>query len=89
MAALARRRRPLLGGGRLDRLPGISTSVLADRTADGSAGPDFDVTYVQGIHAVAGGQFQLVVDDRPTRPAGRVNQTTYTDHPIRISNERD
>ncbi len=38
---------------------------LADPTADGSAQQSFDVTYVAGIQALADGQFQLVVDDRP------------------------
>jgi DNA-binding HxlR family transcriptional regulator len=38
---------------------------LADPTADGSAQQSFDVTYVDGIQALADGQFQLVVDDRP------------------------
>jgi hypothetical protein len=38
---------------------------------------DFDVTYVEGIDAVADGQFQLVVDDRPTTlyfTSGRLSQ---------------
>jgi DNA-binding HxlR family transcriptional regulator len=39
---------------------------LADPTADGSARQHFDVTYVEGIDALADGQFQLVVDERPT-----------------------
>ena len=38
---------------------------LADPTADGSAWQSFDVTYVDGIGALADGQFQLVVDGRP------------------------
>src|ERR1700756_672979 len=108
-------KRPSRSGALLDRLPGISTSVLADRlrrleragvvarepgaggagvvdaltargreleevlralrrwgaafladpTADGSAQQSFDVSYVAGIGALADGQFQLVVDDRP------------------------
>jgi DNA-binding HxlR family transcriptional regulator len=50
---------------------------LADPTADGSAQQSFDVTYVEGIQALAGGQFQLVVDDRPATlhfTAGRLRQ---------------
>jgi DNA-binding HxlR family transcriptional regulator len=39
---------------------------LADPTADGAPRQHFDVTYVEGIEAVADGQFQLVVDERPT-----------------------
>jgi DNA-binding HxlR family transcriptional regulator len=39
---------------------------LTDPTADGSARQEFDVTYVEGIDAIADGQFQLVVDERPT-----------------------
>jgi DNA-binding HxlR family transcriptional regulator len=39
---------------------------LADPTADGSAEQTFDVTYVEGVQALADGRFQLVVDDRPT-----------------------
>ena len=108
-------KQPRRYGALLDRLPGISTSVLADRlrrleragvvarepgavgagvvytltargqeleaalralrrwgagfladpTADGSAQQSFDVTYVDGIQALADGQFRLVVDDRP------------------------
>jgi hypothetical protein len=38
---------------------------LADPTADGCPDQRFDVTYVEGIHALADGRFQLVVDDRP------------------------
>jgi DNA-binding HxlR family transcriptional regulator len=119
--------RPRRYGALADRLPGISTSVLADRlrrleragvvareagtvgtgvvyaltargrdleealralrrwgagfladpTADGSARQSFDVTYVDGIAALADGQFQFVVDDRPTTlyfAAGRLRQ---------------
>ena len=50
---------------------------LADPTADGSAQQSFDVTYVGGIQALADGQFQLVVDDRPATlyfAAGRLLQ---------------
>jgi hypothetical protein len=50
---------------------------LADPTADGSALQSFDVTYVEGIEALADGQFQLVVDDRPATlyfAAGRLRQ---------------
>jgi DNA-binding HxlR family transcriptional regulator len=50
---------------------------LADPTADGGARQDFDVTYLQGIDALADGQFQLVVDERPTTlyfTAGRLRQ---------------
>ncbi len=117
-------------GALLDRLPGISTSVLADRlrrleragvvvrepgavgagvvyaltargqeldealralrrwgvgfladpAADGSAQQSFDVTYVAGIGALADGQFQLVVDDRPATlrfAAGRLTAGTW------------
>ena len=39
---------------------------LVDPTADGSDHQYFDVTYVDGIETVTDGQFQLVVDDRPT-----------------------
>jgi DNA-binding HxlR family transcriptional regulator len=120
-------KQPRRYGALLDRLPGISTSVLADRlrhleragvvarasgavgtavvytltargqeleealralrrwgggfladpTADGSAQQTFDVTYVQGIRALADGQFQLVVDDRPATlhfAGGRLRQ---------------
>jgi DNA-binding HxlR family transcriptional regulator len=50
---------------------------LADPAADGSAAQRFDVTYVGGIEALADGQFQLVVDDRPATlrfAAGRLRQ---------------
>ncbi|WP_204803954.1 winged helix-turn-helix transcriptional regulator [Mycobacterium riyadhense] len=50
---------------------------LADPTADGATEQCFDVTYVDGIATVADGQFQLVVDDRPTTlrfAAGRLSQ---------------
>src|SRR6266536_6531608 len=120
-------KQPRRYGALLDRLPGISTSVLADRlrrleragvvarepgavgagvaytltargqeleealralrrwgagfladpTADGSAQQSFDVSYVAGIQALADGQFQLVVDDRPATlhfAAGRLRQ---------------
>jgi DNA-binding HxlR family transcriptional regulator len=121
-------KQPRRYGTLLDRLPGISTSVLADRlrrleraagvvtrqtgavgagvmyalsargqelepalralrrwgagfladpTADGSAQQSFDVSYVAGIRALADGQFQLVVDDRPATlhfTAGRLRQ---------------
>jgi len=39
---------------------------LSDPTADGSEQQDFDVTYVEGIGSVADGEFELVVDGRPT-----------------------
>jgi hypothetical protein len=39
---------------------------LADPTADGAGEQRYDVTYVDGIHTVADGQFQLVVDGEPT-----------------------
>jgi DNA-binding HxlR family transcriptional regulator len=124
-------KQPYRYGTLLDRLPGISTSVLADRlrrleqagvvtrtpgpvgagvvyaltdrglelqealnalrrwgvgfladpTADGSARQDFDVTYVQGIEAVTEGQFQFVVDGRPTTlhfAAGQLRQEPGT-----------
>jgi DNA-binding HxlR family transcriptional regulator len=50
---------------------------LADPAADGSAQQRFDVTYVRGIEALADGQFQLVVDDRPATlhfAAGQLRQ---------------
>jgi DNA-binding HxlR family transcriptional regulator len=50
---------------------------LADPTADGSPQQSFDVTYVAGIQALADGQFQLVVDDRPATlhfSAGQLRQ---------------
>jgi DNA-binding HxlR family transcriptional regulator len=50
---------------------------LADPTADGSTQQHFDVSYVGGIQALADGQFQLVVDDRPATlrfAAGRLRQ---------------
>lgn len=120
-------KQPRRYGALLDRLPGISTSVLADRlrrleragvvarepgavgagveyalttrgqqleealralrrwgagfladpTADGSAQQNFDVSYVAGIEALADGQFQLVIDQRPATlhfTAGRLRQ---------------
>jgi DNA-binding HxlR family transcriptional regulator len=39
---------------------------LSDPVADGSEQQDFDVTYVDGIENVAEGEFELVVDGRPT-----------------------
>jgi DNA-binding HxlR family transcriptional regulator len=39
---------------------------LFDPTADGQVDQIFDVTYVAGIEALADGEFELVVDDRPT-----------------------
>lgn len=50
---------------------------LAEPTADGAGKQCFDVTYVGGIETVADGQFQLVVDDRPTTlrfAAGQLRQ---------------
>lgn len=50
---------------------------LADPTADGAPEQHFDVTYVDGIETMADGEFQLVVDDRPTTlrfAAGRLHQ---------------
>ena len=50
---------------------------LADPAADGSTQQTFDVTYVDGIKALADGQFQLVVDDRAITlhfRAGRLRQ---------------
>jgi hypothetical protein len=52
-------------------------AFLADPTADGAAQQSFDVSYVAGIQALADGQFQLVVDDRPATlyfTAGRLRQ---------------
>ena len=52
-------------------------AFLADPAADGSAQQSFDVTYVDGIQALADGQFQLVVDDRTTTlhfTTGRLRQ---------------
>jgi DNA-binding HxlR family transcriptional regulator len=109
-------KRPLRYSALVDRLPGIGTSVLADRlrrldaagllvrqpravgegvvyeltergralgeplralrrwgvrflfdpTADGQADRYFDMTYVDGIDALSDGEFELVVDSRPT-----------------------
>jgi hypothetical protein len=73
-------RQPRRYGALLGRLPGISTSVLADRLRrleragvvarePGAVGA--------GIGTLAGGQFQLVVDDRPATlhfAAGRLRQ---------------
>ena len=56
-------------------------SFLADPTADGSAGQDFDVSYVRGIETIADGQFQLVVDGMPTTlrfAAGRLRHEPGT-----------
>jgi DNA-binding HxlR family transcriptional regulator len=39
---------------------------LFDPTADGRPDQCFDMAYVEGIHALADGEFELVVDDRPT-----------------------
>lgn len=50
---------------------------LADPTADGAEEQRFDITYVNGIRALTDGQFQLVVDDRPTTltfTGGRLHQ---------------
>jgi DNA-binding HxlR family transcriptional regulator len=104
-------------GALIDRLPGIGTSVLADRlrrleaagvlvrrpgavgdgvlyeltdrgraleeplralrqwgaqflfdpTADGHTDQSFDMTYVEGIDRLSDGEFELIVDDEPTR----------------------
>jgi DNA-binding HxlR family transcriptional regulator len=54
---------------------------LADPTADGSPDRRFDVTYVDGIHTLADGEFQLVVDERPmtlTFTDGRLDQEPGT-----------
>jgi DNA-binding HxlR family transcriptional regulator len=50
----------------LSELRRWGVGFLADPTADGSPDQRFDVTYVDGIHTIADGRFQLVVDDRPT-----------------------
>jgi len=110
-------KRPSRYGALVDRLPGIGTSLLADRlrrleaagvllrrpgavgegvvyeltergraleeplralrqwgaqflfdpTADGHADHFFDMTYVEGIDALPDGEFELIVDDEPTR----------------------
>jgi DNA-binding HxlR family transcriptional regulator len=52
--------------GALRELRRWGVGFLADPTADGSADQRFDVTYVEGIHTVADGRFQLVVDGEPT-----------------------
>ncbi len=44
----------------------MGRGFLADPTADGAGEQRYDVTYVDGIHTVADGQFQLVVDGEPT-----------------------
>jgi DNA-binding HxlR family transcriptional regulator len=62
--ALTDRGRDLDGALRALRRWGVG--FLADPTADGSPEQQFDITYVNGIHGLADGQFQLVVDDRPT-----------------------
>jgi DNA-binding HxlR family transcriptional regulator len=54
---------------------------LADPTADGSAEQRYDLTYVEGIHTLAAGQFQLVVDGEPTTlhfAGGRLRQEPGT-----------
>lgn len=51
--------------------------VAREPGAVGAAQQDFDVSYVAGIGALAGGQFQLVVDGRPATlhfTAGRLRQ---------------
>ena len=53
-------------GSALRELRRWGVGFLADPTADGSPEQRFDITYVHGIHALADGQFQLDVDDRPT-----------------------
>jgi DNA-binding HxlR family transcriptional regulator len=40
---------------------------LFDPTADGHADQYFDMTYVEGIDALSDGEFELIVDDEPTR----------------------
>jgi DNA-binding HxlR family transcriptional regulator len=40
---------------------------LFDPTADGNADQLFDMTYVEGIDALSDGEFELIVDDEPTR----------------------
>ena len=50
---------------------------LADPTADGSTEQQYDLTYVHGIHTLADGQFQLVVDDESSTlhlAGGRLRQ---------------
>jgi DNA-binding HxlR family transcriptional regulator len=43
------------------------TQFLFDPTADGHADQFFDMTYVEGIDALSAGEFELIVDDEPTR----------------------
>jgi DNA-binding HxlR family transcriptional regulator len=50
---------------------------LFDPTTDGQAGHDFDMTYVEGIDALSDGEFELVIDGRPTTlrfTGGRLRQ---------------
>lgn len=63
--------------GALRELRRWGTEFLADPTADGSSEQRYDVTYVDGIHTVADGQFQLVVNGEPTTlhfAGGRLRQ---------------
>ena len=52
--------------GALRELRRWGVGFLADPTADGSPEQQFDITYVNGIHNLTDGQFQLDVDDRTT-----------------------
>jgi DNA-binding HxlR family transcriptional regulator len=63
--------------GALRELRRWGVGFLADPTADGSTDRHFDVTYVDGIHQVADGEFQLDVDGEPATlrfTAGRLHQ---------------
>jgi DNA-binding HxlR family transcriptional regulator len=52
--------------GALRELRRWGVGFLADPTADGSPDQRFDVTYVEGIHTVSDGEFELVIDGEPT-----------------------
>ena len=52
--------------GALRELRRWGVEFLADPTADGAEDQRFDITYVNGIHTLADGQFQLIVDEAPT-----------------------
>jgi DNA-binding HxlR family transcriptional regulator len=52
--------------GALHELRCWGVGFLTDLTADGSTDQSFDVTYVEGIHTVPDGQFQLDIDGEPT-----------------------
>lgn len=51
----------------LEALRRWGVQFLFDPNADGAPEHEFDVSYVEGIDALADGEFELVVDGRPTR----------------------